>query len=161
MRRVAGERSCKIVPGPRAVIEARRFAELAVHSCDQGLSEAAIMAVSELAENIVKYGAKTESVFAGSISIAIEQDVIRIRATNTVANDHEAEDVKSSIAQIASAADATSVYRARLAELLANPRLSRTQLGLFRIAIEGGFRMSCSYERPILAIVAERSFSRP
>lgn len=119
------------------------------------------MAVSELAENIVKYGANTEGVFAGSISIAIEEGVIRIRATNAVTNDDEGEQVKESIGQIASAPDATTMYRSRLAELLANPRLSRTQLGLFRVAIEGGFRMSCSYEPPTLAIVAERSLSRP
>lgn len=157
---MATERSCKILPDERSVQEARRFAELALHSCDPRSREAATMAVSELAENIVKYGLKTESVFAGSISISVENGMIRVRATNAVSSERDVNEVKESIAQIAAAQDLTALYRSRLAQLFANPHLSRAQLGLLRVALEGGFRLFCSYERPTLLIVAERVASR-
>jgi uncharacterized protein YciW len=59
--------------------------------------------------------------------------------------------------QIAKATDLQQLYRARLKELFGAPNLARAQLGLLRMAYEGGVRLSCSYEGQILEIVAERA----
>jgi hypothetical protein len=53
------------------------------------------------------------------------------------------------------------LYRARLQQLFEHPELPRAQLGLLRTAFEGGFRLTCSYERCELQIVAERTCAGP
>jgi hypothetical protein len=53
---------------------------------------------------------------------------------------------------------AGDLYRARLRELFENPSLPKAQLGLLRVAFEGGFRLSYSFAPPQLEIVAERDF---
>lgn len=140
------------------VSEARRLAELAVHACDPESRKATDMLVTELAENIVKYGAIESGVFAGTISIALTGSVICVRAKNQVSRSEDAKAVEATIALISAAPDVTTVYRARLAALFANPKLPRAQLGLLRAAFEGGFRLSCSYENRTLEIEAERTF---
>jgi hypothetical protein len=139
------------------VEDARRFAELAVTYCDAACREATAMVVTELAENMVKYGAKEAGLFAGTISIVVDNGVIRVSAANEAASRRDAHGVKEAIGQISATADVRALYRSRLAELFANPGLARAQLGLLRAAFEGGFRLSCSYEAPALVIVAERS----
>lgn len=114
------------------------------------------MVVTELAENIVKYGAEGQGVFAGAISIALESGVLRVSASNDVTSPQEAQTVKDVIAHIASSSDVKALYRSRLEELFRNPDLERAQLGLLRAAYEGGFRLSCQYSAPKLVVIAER-----
>jgi hypothetical protein len=152
-----GARSCKVLRQPQGIDEARRFAELAVTYCDSACREAAAMVVTELAENIVKYGTRGQGVFAGTISIALDGGSLRVTATNDVASAQEAQTVKEVIAHISAAPDVKALYRARLEELFRNPGLARAQLGLLRAAYEGGFRLSCAYSPPKLVVVAERS----
>jgi hypothetical protein len=151
------ERTCKVLRQPRGVEEARRFAELAVTYCDVACREATAMVVTELAENMIKYGGTHAGVFAGTISIVTSNGIIRITAGNEVASASDASSVKEAIGKISQADDVMTLYRSRLAELFTNPGLARAQLGLLRAAFEGGFRLSCSYEPPSLVIVAERS----
>jgi hypothetical protein len=143
-----------------STLEARRFAELAVKACDAESRVATAMVVIELAENIVKYGAKDAHPVLGTISISVTAEadgsVIRIYARNRVDCEREARDAERLIRQTADPDQIGDVYRTRFAELLAEPDLPRTQLGLLRAVAEGGFRLSCSYEPPVLVIVAER-----
>lgn len=153
------------MPHHGSVLEARRFAEVAVQLCDAESRVATAMVVMELAENIVKYGAMDTNHVSGTISITVspEQDdsvVIRIQTRNPVDSDSEARDAERVIRQTAEPEQLAESYRARFAELLVKPDLSRTQLGLLRAAAEGGFRLSCSYEPPVLIIVAERRCQR-
>jgi len=150
------ERTCQVRRDQSGVEDARRFAELAVAYCDPASREATVMVATELAENIVKYGEAKTGVFAGTISIALDGDLIRIRAANSVASPDDARHVEHAIRQMAAAGDVKALYRARLAELFANPGLPRSQLGLLRSAFEGRFRLSCSFVQPTLTIVAER-----
>jgi hypothetical protein len=153
----ATERTCRVTRNKSAVDDARRFAELAVAYCDVDCRQAVAMVVSEFAENLVKYSAKDDQVYAGTISILREGGVVRIRAKNAVASPDEGRRVQEAITRIATSPSITELYRSRLQELFKNPQLPRAQLGLLRIAFEGGFRLSCSFEASVLEITAERA----
>jgi anti-sigma regulatory factor (Ser/Thr protein kinase) len=156
-RRIA-ERTWEVRREQRdAVDQARRFAELAVAACDSEDRRATAMAVSEFSENLIKYSSRVEGSAAGTIAIGIDRDVIRLRVTNAAVSYEDARRVQDTVSRLASSADVQSLYRKRLEELFKNPRLPRAQLGLLRVAFEGGFRLSCSFDPPLLVIVAERS----
>jgi hypothetical protein len=139
-----------------SVGRATRFAELAVTACDDACREATAMAVAELTENIVKYSAPAAP-YAGAIAIESPPGLLRIRATTeVVSSTDEAQRAVEAVAQIARAPNVADLYRRRLAALFEDPSLPRTQLGLLRIAFEGGFKLTCTQKGRRLEIVAER-----
>jgi hypothetical protein len=147
----------KIDPRRHAVSEAMRFAELAVSQCDLACRDAIVLAAAELAENVVKYGVKHEDPRAGAISVTVLGNVARICATNAVASADDAKSVIDIVARLAAASSAgVELYRARLQELFIDPGMQRARLGLIRLVFEGGFRLSASFDPPLLQIVAER-----
>jgi hypothetical protein len=152
------ERTLRLAPQESAVDDARRFAELAVSYCSPECREAVSLAVCELGENVVKYGARGSDAHAGTIGVGIDGDTIRIRATNRVGAPDDARKVAYLISRISQkGADVRDLYRNRLKELFTNPALPRAQLGLLRTAFEGGFRISCSVRGAELEITAERA----
>lgn len=155
----AAERTLELPRESNAVEDARRFAEHLVGVCTPECREAVTLAVCELGENLIKYSAGDEP-HAGIIAVSIDENRVRIRATNRVSSPEDAEAVAALVAKITHS-DIAELYRARLAELFQNPSLPRTQLGLLRMAFEGGFRLSCSFEGPELQIVAERACTGP
>jgi hypothetical protein len=155
-----GERTCKLRRDRKAVDDARRFAELAVTTCDAECRQATALVVSEFAENLVKYGASETNTSAGTIGIAVESDTIRVRARNRVVSAEDARKAQETISTIAGSPSVMDLYRKRLRELFENPTLPRAQLGLLRVAFEGGFKLSCTYRGPELEIVAERRCGR-
>jgi hypothetical protein len=152
------ERTLRLIPRDSAVDDARRFAELAVSYCSPECREAVSLAVCELGENVVKYGACGADAHAGTIGVGIDGDTIRIRATNRVTAADDAHKVAELISRISQrGTDVRDLYRNRLKELFSNPTLPRTQLGLLRMAFEGGFRLSCNVRGAELEITAERA----
>jgi hypothetical protein len=115
-----------------------------------------VLAVAELAENVVKYGAHNHAAGAPTLAIGLQGKVVRIRVKNPVTSGTDARSVVDAVSRIASSPDVRDLYRTRLAQLFANPALPRAQLGLLRIAFEGRFRLSCDYHDPFLELVAER-----
>jgi hypothetical protein len=152
------ERTLRLAPQDSAVEDARRFAEHAVSYCSPECREAVSLAVCELGENVVKYGARGFDAHAGTIGVGIDGDTIRVRATNRVGAPDDAKKVADLISRISQkGADVKDLYRNRLKELFSNPGLPRTQLGLLRMAFEGGFHLSCSVRGAELEITAERA----
>ena len=113
------------------------------------------MVVTELAENMVKYG-DPSATFAGTIALAVEGDRVRITASNELSSALEAERVARTVEWIAASNDLKALYEARVEVLFQNPGLPRTQLGLLRAAYEGAFRLSYRFDAPMLTIIAER-----
>jgi hypothetical protein len=151
------ERTLKLVRWQQASAEAMRFAELAVSTCDRPCREAIILAASELAENLVKYGVPSQDPRASTITVGVHGNVARIRATNAVSSPADARSVIDIVARIsAPSSNPKELYRERLQELFSTPGAPRAQLGLLRLAFEGGFRLSASFQMPILEITAER-----
>jgi len=152
------ERTLKIVHRQQAVTDAMRFTELVVSHCDKACREAMVLAASELAENVAKYGAQNQDPGAGTISVSVAGNVTRIRATNTVTSPDDAHHVLNIVRRMAAKpSNVAELYRDRLRELFDKPGTSRARLGLLRLAFEGGLRVSASFEPPLLEIVAERA----
>lgn len=151
------ERTFALPRESNAVEDARRFAEQLVGVCTPECREAVTLAVCELGENLIKYSPGDEP-YAGTIAVGIDADRVRVRAKNRVSSAEDAGTVAALVAKI-TRSDSAELYRARLAELLQNPALPRAQLGLLRMAFEGGFQLSCRFEGPELEIVAERACS--
>ena len=154
---MTAERTLKVGRLSNGVTEAMRFAELAVGSCALACREAVALAACELAENLVKYGLDHPDPRAGVIAISVGANVIRVRATNAVRRADDAEQVTALVARMSPLkSNARDLYRARLQVLFARPSEPRAQLGLLRLAFEGGFHLSATFEAPLLEIVAER-----
>jgi hypothetical protein len=152
------ERTLKLARRDAALEDAQRFAEGAVSYCTPECREAVTLAVCELGENLIKYSGNPDEVEAGTIDVSVEGDVVRVRATNRVGSQEDARRVSELVARIAGSGSAVEeLYCARMRELFENPALPRTELGLLRMAFEGGFQLSCSYDRSELQIVAERN----
>jgi hypothetical protein len=152
------QRTLRLAPKDSAVDDARRFAEHAVSYCSPECREAVSLAVCELGENVVKYGARGADAHSGTIGVGVDGDTIRIRATNRVGVPDDARRVADLISRISQkGADVRDLYRNRLKELFTNPALPRAQLGLLRMAFEGGFRLSCHVRGAELEITAERA----
>jgi hypothetical protein len=141
-----------------AVEDAQKFAASAVDYCTPECREAVTLAVCELGENLIKYGGNDAEAYAGTIGVVVDGDTVRVVAKNRVSSADDAARVRAIVEQISgSGADIRNLYRARLHELFLNPSLPRAELGLLRMAFEGGFHLSCSFEPPELEIVAERA----
>ena len=150
------EQTLKLPRREAAVEDARKFAELAVTCCTPECREAVTLAVCELGENLIKYSGSADELNVGTIGVSIEDGHVRVRAVNRVTTAEDAKRV-TEIVQMITVSDIKELYRARLQELFANPSLPRAQLGLLRMAFEGGFRLSCSLDGAELQIVAERA----
>ena len=152
-----GERTLRLPRRTNALDEARRFADLAVRQCSEACREAVALAVTELGENLLKYGSQGDVAHAGTIGVGIEGDRIRVRAIGGVNSPDDARLVAGIVSKIATSDGGPgALYRDRLRELFDNPALPKAQLGLIRLAFEGGFRLSYSFAPPELEIVAER-----
>ena len=126
---------------------------LAEHSDD--LREAAVMVGSELAENLVKYGKPFEGEDSGKIQIEERDGVVKITSENAT-SEQEGSKVVDLVRTIAEAGDVQALYLGRLAEMAKAPSESASQLGLLRIAFEGGFKLDAEYDAPRLRVEARR-----
>lgn len=154
------ERTVRIARRHEAVEDARRVAELATSECSAECRQAVSLAVAELSENVIKYGAgATDSdPHAGTIGVSVDDDMIRIRAINQVGSAEDARKVFDLVSRISvQGGDIRDLYRSRMVELFSNPTIERAQLGLMRTVFEGGFRLSCYVRGAELEIVAERA----
>jgi hypothetical protein len=149
-------RTLKFVPTDHGVEDVVRFAELAVTTCSRTCRDAVTLAACELAENAAKYGVASPDPRAGTLSVDSQRNVIRVSVTNAVASREDALRVTALVTRIAASPSVADLYRERLQQLFADSSAPRTQLGLLRLAFEGGFRLSASFQAPLLQVVAER-----
>ena len=108
-----------------------------------------VMAVQELAENLVKYS-QGEASLSFELGLVQDQAVASICTLNSASPEHlrEATEIFS---RICSAADANSLYDKMLA---ASGEREGSRLGLIRIRAEAGLVLSCTADRERLSIAA-------
>lgn len=151
------ERALRLVKQPSAVQDARRFVELATTDCDRSSREAATLAATEMAENLLKYCEKSQETFVGTLGVRVDENEVCIRSSNAVLAVDDARHVVTLVDQIRrTPGGAPSLYRERLRELFEQPTLPRAQLGLLRLAYEGGFELSATFKPPLLELTARR-----
>lgn len=120
------------------------------------LRDAGAMAASELIENAIKYAGSMERDAEISFKFQADQTRIYIAATNKVDSPANLSDLVDHIERISRAEDPKSLYIERLAFLINNPEAESTGLGLYRIAYEGAFDLSCMDENGLVTVIAVR-----
>jgi hypothetical protein len=114
------------------------------------------MAVSELIENAVKYSDSSPDKKSINLNFLADNKSIIIIISNPVTNQNHVDMVTRHIERIQNTDDPQKLYIERLQQLLDNPKITYTQLGLYRIAYEGKFQLSYGYESNILTVKALR-----
>jgi hypothetical protein len=159
MTDIAIERRMRLPPSWGLIERVRATVSEALARASADVRDAAVMVASELAENAIKYGEALADDECGYVTLSVGPQLISIRSLNGVSSMERVRDVVQRIDTIAKAESAEALYVARLREMLETPSDSASHLGLLRIAYEGGFRLSCAYEAPVLTIIAEREWT--
>ncbi len=136
--------------------DARALVVEALADASADLRDATGMAISELLENAMKYGESVPGMAGASYTLAVSDDVIRIEVKNGVGATETLDQLRARIDAMAAAEDKEALYVERLQEILENPAVGG-RLGLFRIACEGGFDLACTFEAPVVTVIATRS----
>ena len=118
------------------------------------LQSAGLLAASELAENVLKFGRASSDSLDGAVSFRMQDNELRIGSENGAAPERSRE-VAALIERIASCTDRELLYVERLNCMLRG-NASDCGFGLIRIAHEGSFALSCRYDEPKLTITATR-----
>ncbi|HMU39331.1 MAG TPA: hypothetical protein PKE31_09985 [Pseudomonadota bacterium] len=116
---------------------------------------AAMMTMSELVENAIKYGESVENASCVKASMNIDTERIQIVVQNGSSSEKSIQTLARHIDLIQSTEDKGELYLARLTELMAHPG-GGSQLGLYRIAFEGGFDLTCNWSNKIVTMTATR-----
>jgi hypothetical protein len=149
--------SIKVLINPtwNVISEIRKKTADLLKDYDQSLLDATMMVASELMENAVKYGqaVPSESMIEFQLSV---NGRITIKVTNGLTSEKDLLTVKIHIDKIKTSGDPGLLYTERLKELLENPKQGISQLGLYRIAYEGEFKLDYSYNDKLLTIIAQR-----
>ncbi len=120
------------------------------------IMDASKMTASELIENAVKYGCSIEDGTGIQFELILDEDRIRILVRNKVLSQDDFENVKQHIDSVNAAENPQELYLQRLMMLMENTRISKSQLGLYRIAYEGEFVLKYDYSDSILTVTATR-----
>lgn len=136
--------------------DARALALEALANASPDLQHATGMTVSELLENAMKYGESVPGMAGASYTFTVSDDAVRIEVKNGVGSEESLTELRARIDAMAAAEDKEALYVERLQQILENPSAGG-QLGLFRIACEGGFDLAYHYEAPIVTVIATRT----
>ncbi len=128
--------------------------ELLMHYPTQ-LRSAAMMAASELVENAIKFGEKVPSAPSIFFTLSAQDDELRIETRNGCTKPALVDELAARLDRLAQVADKSSLYIARLEELLADPD-DTGRLGLYRIAFEGEFELEYCYRDEVVTVTALR-----
>jgi len=121
--------------------------------------DATIMCTSELVENAIKYGSSFRGQNLITFELSASDERISIKVTNGIKDEKDMHNVKTHIDKLKKTNDPGSLYTERLRELMDNPKPGISQLGLYRIAYEGEFKLDYQYLNGVLTIKAERNYT--
>ncbi len=122
------------------------------------LQSATMMTASELVENAIKYGESVPAAPKIGVALTLADNKVRIETVNGSRNPSRVAVLLVTVDQIAKAPDREALYLARLEQAMITPSASG-QLGLYRIAFEGRFDLSCSYDDGVVRVTATRALS--
>jgi hypothetical protein len=129
----------------------------ALKNSDPSLRAAAMMVTSELVENAVKYGEEVAAAPHISVALSVRKNQLIISVSNGSADPSGIKELQQRIEEIVRAPDKSTLYMARLEELLEEPT-ETGKLGLYRIAFEGEFDLQFVYLDQVVTITATRTY---
>jgi hypothetical protein len=125
----------------------------ALNDYPENVRYVSVMVASELVENAIKYGRRVPSLIDAQFSLQFGPQAIEIEVANGVLNEESVAMAQATIQLISSTEDKEELYLNRMREIMINPKV-KGQLGLYRIAHEGQFQLSCTYVDQILTVRA-------
>ncbi|MEM7181823.1 MAG: DUF6272 family protein [Spirochaetota bacterium] len=127
---------------------------------EEGQIEYAIMVVSELMENAIKYGTTDNKEQANvRLDFSISPETIGISVKNAIEKNQAVTNFLQIIDKIMASDDKDQLYLQRMEEIIENPNAEGSQLGLYRIASEAQYDLSYSIENNILKIDARKQLA--
>ncbi len=121
------------------------------------LRSAAAMVASELLENAFKYGEHVPRAPLVSFSMSVRNSVLHIETVSGSTDPGNLAQLELVLRRIAAADDKIALYLDRLRETLSETTDRSPGLGLYRIAAEGEFSLSCHQEDGVLTVLARRN----
>jgi hypothetical protein len=122
------------------------------------LRAAALLAASELAENVLKFGRPTAGAADGAVRVQLGSDELRV-SSESGSSPERFRSVSTLLERIANCRDTELLYVECVNRLLGSPGSESSGLGLIRVAHEGAFVLRCSYDEPNLTITAVRKLA--
>jgi hypothetical protein len=144
-----------IEPRWQLVRSIRQRVDGALEGHASALRVAAVMTASELVENAIKYGDAGTSRAVVRFSLGVGANVLRIQVINASTDLDSVGELRGRIDEIARSTDKEALYLQRVTQGPSRPGASGN-LGLYRIAVEGGFALDCSYEGGTVTVSATR-----
>ncbi len=124
----------------------------------EDVREDAVMAVSELVENAIKYARPLPGGDAAALCIELSPKALVLKVSSLVRSPEAARATLDRVRVIQQAPSRFELYQKRLRDLAQSPTGS-AQLGLFRVASEGEFDLDCRFQNDLLQITATRELS--
>jgi hypothetical protein len=125
----------------------------------KAVREAAQMVASELLENAIKYGEAVPAAQRISFVFCLDGPDIKVTVRNGSSIKASVDVLLRRVDELASGGDPAALYISRLQELMENPAIGTTGLGIYRIGLEGGFSLACKYEDQVVTVIATRSLA--
>lgn len=120
--------------------------------------DATIMCASELVENAIKYGSSINGQNLIHFELGTTDGRVYINVSNGIRNEMDLREVKIHIENLKKTNDPGSLYTERLRQLMDNPKPGVSQLGLYRIAYEGEFKLDYMCQNGVLTVQAARKY---
>lgn len=130
--------------------------ESILNGIDEAINHSCKMTASELMENALKYGDAVGENRGIMFDVTIDDHIIRIKVANRIIREEDLANIEKHINDINQATDPRELYMNRLRTLLENPNICESQLGLYRIAVEGEFKLTYELEGDVVTIIASR-----
>lgn len=122
---------------------------------DSDVIDGAMICASELCENAIKYGEPVPNMQFIQFQLNYSDGKIEIEISNGVVNQVDLDNVCSSIDKTNGTNNPEKLYLERLQELMDMSKPQKSQLGLYRIVCETGFKLQYKLEGNALTISAD------
>ena len=139
-----------------ALVDVRAKVAQFLQSTPEDVCDAAVMAASELVENAIKYG--TSGKGDNTLQVKLEGADLRVQVCSKSGAISRIDELKKTIDEIRVAPDIHELYLEHM-RISAQRQSKQTQLGLYRIADEGGFSISVVDNGTRTCVAATRSLS--
>jgi anti-sigma regulatory factor (Ser/Thr protein kinase) len=144
------------IPDWSEISKIREHVALALSGLRQSLRDAAVMVVSELVENAIKYGESIPGAPGIEVSVVREHHRLSVSVVSGTKDEEAARRLRGYTDALAASQDKLELYLARVQSLADAPE-THSRLGLYRIGVEGAFDLRCSHENGVLRMTATRS----
>lgn len=144
------------IPEWSEIARLREHVALALADVEPSARNAAVMVASELAENAIKYGHSMPEVPGIEVSLVRAGPQLRISVVSGTRDIEAVARLQRCTEALAASEDKFDLYFERVKALSDAPE-PKSQLGLYRISLEGGFELQCDYDDGVLRMTATRT----